>query len=94
MPKPIHLQATPPGTASGGVQAIQRALSDHGGWVLDYRQFSNAAVSISFEIPVGGLPGMVEHADDNGGRCRPEKTAGRLLGRRNGFSWWGFHAAR
>ena len=60
MPSPIRLQAHTSRDRIEAVQAIQRALSDQGGWALDYQLLSNAAATINVEIPMGGLPGMVE----------------------------------
>jgi len=66
MPTPIRLQAHTSRDSIGAVQIIQGALSAQGGWVLDYQQFSNAAATIIFEIPVGGPPGMVEQIREAG----------------------------
>ncbi len=62
----IRLQAHTSRGRIRSVQAVQRALSDNGGWVLDYQLFSNAAASINFEIPASGIRGMVDQIRSDG----------------------------
>jgi hypothetical protein len=33
----------------------ERAITESGGWILDFKQFSNVSVCISFEIPAHNL---------------------------------------
>ena len=49
----LRLNATTRGDRNSVIESVKDAIADSGGWILDFRQFSNLSATISFEFPLG-----------------------------------------
>ncbi len=62
MPMPAALRINGLSTAARHIVAAQAeaAIQKAGGWILDYRPFSNKSISIAFEIAAASVPALAE----------------------------------
>ena len=57
-PTPFLLSAVTRMERHAATQLARRAISDSGGWITDFRQFSNFAVVLDLEISTGRLAAL------------------------------------
>ncbi len=55
-PPRIFIRATTRADRHHLLEAVKAAIGTAGGWVLDFRLFSNLAVSLAFELPARNWP--------------------------------------
>lgn len=56
----LRLNATTKVERHQVIEAIKDAIADSGGWILDFRQFSNLSATINFELPLKNLVAFQE----------------------------------
>ena len=59
-PARIFIRATTRADRHQLVDDVRDAISGSGGWVLDFKQFSNFALSLVFEITARDWPGLLD----------------------------------
>ena len=55
-------------------QLVRRAISDSGGWITDFRKFSNLAVVLDLEITAARLPEMYAAIEATGIALSPPRS--------------------
>lgn len=63
MTRRINLQAITGAERHQAIEALREAITDAGGWIVDFRLFSNLALSVIIEIGPAGLSRLIERLD-------------------------------
>lgn len=66
MSRPIRLQAHTHRERQEAIQLVQEAVDAHGGFVLDFQRFSNAALAVEFELLGTEIPALLEELETRG----------------------------
>ncbi len=70
----FQLQAATRMERHAATQMIRRAISEAGGWITGFRQFSNHAVSIDLEITAARLPELHAAIEATGVSLSPPRS--------------------
>ncbi len=66
MRRPLRLRAHTSRDRQEAIQLVQEAVGARGGFVLDFRRFSNAALAVELELPGGALPALIDDLEAGG----------------------------
>ena len=61
MAERIHLQGVTSGSRHLIIEAAREAITDAGGWIVDFHIFSNLALSLIFELDPDRLDRLLDH---------------------------------
>lgn len=73
-PVTFHLQVATRMERHAATQLIRRALSDSGGWITGFRQFSNHALAMDLEITASRLPELYAAIEATGVSLSPPRS--------------------
>lgn len=63
MQKPLRLSAVTRADRHRMIEAAKDAIGAGGGWILDFRLFSNLSINIVFELPSGRAADLLARLD-------------------------------
>lgn len=66
MQKFLRLNATTKAERHSVIESVKDAIASSGGWILDFKQFSNLSAFISFELPQKNLVAFQDEASKIG----------------------------